>query len=185
MITTAEAVRPQPVDDPEQGVDLLGCEGTGRLVEDHDPRLRRSAPGGVSTIWRSASERSRTSASGSTAQAEPIGRLEDPGCGRRPVVATVPVDQLDVLGHGERRDEAQVLEHHADSAGGGQSVGESSSTTFTVDADLALLGMVDPVQDLHQACSCRRRSRRAARGPRPPADPGRHGRWRRATRTAG
>ena len=43
----------------------------------------------------------------------------------------------------ERRDQAQVLEHHADPAARA-SIGEPSSVELAVDADLPLLGMFTP-----------------------------------------
>ena len=44
---------------------------------------------------------------------------------------------------------------------------------LVVDEDLALVGLVQPVEDVHQGATCRRRSRRAARGSRPARRPGR------------
>ncbi len=50
---------------------------------------------------------------------------------------------------GERGDEAQVLEHHADSVAAGVDR-RVDLRELAVDADLSFVGMVDPVEHLHQ-----------------------------------
>ena len=59
--------------------------------------------------------------------------------------------ERDVLGHGERRDEAQVLEHHADARGTCGATASRGVDRGAVDVDRALVGLVHAVDELHQA----------------------------------
>jgi hypothetical protein len=59
------------------------------------------------------------------------------------------VAERDVLGHGERADQHEVLVDHAEPAG--QRVGRRAQAHgLAVEADRALVGLVEPVEDLHQ-----------------------------------
>ena len=61
----------------------------------------------------------------------------------------VLVAEHDVLGDGEHRDEHEVLVHHAD-AGGHRVAGPLNGTGHVVDQDLALVGLVEAVEHVHQ-----------------------------------
>jgi hypothetical protein len=61
-------------------------------------------------------------------------------------VALVP--SIDVLGDGEDRDQHEVLVHHADA--GGHRVPGRRRSPVAVDEDLALVGLVEPVEHVHQ-----------------------------------
>ena len=63
--------------------------------------------------------------------------------------ATWLVTEEDVLGDGEGRDEAELLEDHADAEGSGV-VGRADLDRRAVDRDLPFVRRVDPLQDLHQ-----------------------------------
>ena len=134
-----EPFDPQLLDAGEEGVDLLRGEHAGGLVED-DERAPAISTLRISTRWRSPIDRRRTNASGSTARpkrslASLMLRAERP-----PVEAqAVQVErERDVLGDGERGDQAQVLEHHADAGGRGprpaSGAAPASPSTSTVPA---------------------------------------------------
>ena len=57
--------------------------------------------------------------------------------------------QDDVLGHGHHRDEHEVLVHHADPLGDGI-VRTADVDFFAVQEDLAFIGPVETVEDVHQ-----------------------------------
>ena len=61
----------------------------------------------------------------------------------------VSAPEGDVFGHGEDRDQHEVLVHHAD-AGGHGVARAAEGDGFVVDEDLALGGLVESVQDVHQ-----------------------------------
>ena len=61
----------------------------------------------------------------------------------------VLVAEHDVLGDGEDGDEHEVLVHHAD-AGGDGVTGPGERDGLVVDEDLALVGLVEPVEHVHQ-----------------------------------
>ena len=82
-------------------------------------------------------------------EAEPLRGLHDACPSGSGAHATGAGRQLDVLEHRERRDEAEVLEHHADAVLAGV-VRRPDPDDLAVDPDLALVGVVDPVEDLHQ-----------------------------------
>jgi hypothetical protein len=55
----------------------------------------------------------------------------------------------DVLQHGEVVGQLEVLEHHADAARDGIR-GRGEAHLLAVDADRSLIGLLHPVEDLHQ-----------------------------------
>ena len=56
----------------------------------------------------------------------------------------------DVLGHRHDRDEHEVLVHHADPQPDRLRAASRSRTGSPSQADLALVGLVEPVEDVHQ-----------------------------------
>ena len=69
--------------------------------------------------------------------------------GEEAEAACLLVAEHDVLGHGEHRDEHEVLVHHAD-AGGHGVARAAEGDRLVVDEDLALVRLVEPVEDVHQ-----------------------------------
>ena len=68
----------------------------------------------------------------------------------RPSGPRVDLDaEHDVLGDGEHRHEHEVLVDHAD-AGGDRVARAAERDRLAVDQDLALVGLVEAVQDVHQ-----------------------------------
>ena len=68
---------------------------------------------------------------------------------RKPPALVVSAAQGHVFRDGEDRDQHEVLVHHAD-AGGHGVAGSAEGDRFVVDQDLALGGLVQPVEDVHQ-----------------------------------
>ena len=122
----------------------------------------------ISTRWRSPIDRSRTVAAGIDRQPEALDGVRDPARAsalrskRRPCSRQ---RERHVLGDGERRHEAQVLEHHADAVRPGDGR-RGDRDRLAVDRDRALVGRVHARRSPSSASTCRRRSRRARRGPR-------------------
>ena len=86
-------------------------------------------------------------------EAEPGGDLAHLRAGGGEVEAAAELGLLvaehDVLGHGEHRDEHEVLVHHAD-AGLHGVAGAGEVLDGVVEQDLALVGLVQAVEDVHQ-----------------------------------
>ena len=107
----------------------------------------------ISTLCWAPTGRFSTRASGGDVEAELPGYPEDVGASLAPVEKTEPLDRLeaedDVLGHGEDRDQHEVLVDHADAPPDGiAGVGEAHR--FAVDADLAGIGVQQAEQDVHE-----------------------------------
>ena len=73
--------------------------------------------------------------------------------------------EQDVLRHGQHRHQHEVLVDHADAPADRVVTGRDLDG-LAVEQDLALVGRGQPVEDVHQGATCRRRSRRAGRGSR-------------------
>ena len=136
---------------PKQLADLLRGEHRGRLVEDQESRARYSALR-ISTRCCMPTERSATSASGSTLKPVALGELAN---ALRPRGGEVDdaeprglVAEHDVLGHRQRLDQHEVLVHHAD-AEVDRVRGERIATGGPV-RDAAGVGLVQAVDDVHQ-----------------------------------
>ena len=142
MITIGQSVAAEPVDHAEQRVDLLRGERARRLVEDDDARLGDQHPDEFDDLAlrqaQVADQRVGVDRAGRA-----VGRLDDPGAGRRRAQPAGAGRQLDVLEHREGRDEPQVLEHHADAVAAGVDR-RSDLDGLAVDADLALVGWLMP-----------------------------------------
>jgi hypothetical protein len=95
----------------------------------------------ISTRWRTPTGRSSTSASGSTLGRREVEELEGP---LRRLHA-----EHHVLGHGEDRDEHEVLVDHAD-AGADRVARVPEGHRGPVNEDLPLVLLVQAVQDVHQ-----------------------------------
>ena len=116
-------------------------------------RIRASASRSLSTstFWRSPTERRQTAAEGSTSKPyradidrmRPaiVGRIEHPG--------EVRQEQRDVLGHAERGDLDEVLEHEAD-AEPSRVVRRPDGNRPPLEPDLPGVRAVEAVEDLHQ-----------------------------------
>ena len=108
----------------------------------------------ISTRCWTPTGRSSTTASGSTwrpyrSESSSTSRRARRRSSRPRPAGARSSPERDVLGHGEDRDQHEVLVHHAD-AGGDRVLGGADVHRLVVDQDLALVGLDQPVQDVHQ-----------------------------------
>ena len=96
------------------------------------------------------------------------GRCGPSPAGRRCAAGPRLAAEGEVLRHGERRDQVQLLVDRGD-AGAWASAGPAKRTGSPVEDDLAVVVGDDAGEDLDQRATSRRRSRRAGRAPHPPA----------------
>ena len=107
----------------------------------------------ISTRCCTPTGRSATSASGRNGEVVALGDLADL-TSRAALVdeaqaAGVLVPEHHVLGHGEHRDQHEVLVHHAH-AGGHRVARATEGDRLPVDEDLPLIRLVQAVEDVHQ-----------------------------------
>ena len=107
----------------------------------------------ISTRCWTPTGRSSTSASGLTCSPYLFGQVAHVPAGPPPVDQAERAGPLhaqgDVLGHGEHRDQHEVLVHHAD-AGLDRVARRAEVLRLAVDQDLALVRLGQPEQDVHQ-----------------------------------
>ena len=146
------AVRAEVAHDAEEVLGLAGGEHRGRLVQDQDAGLAHQRLDDLDPLLDADGEfldhRVRVDV-----EAELLGQVPHLGPGPPPVeqaeAAGGLLAQGHVLGHGEHRDEHEVLVHHADPGGDGV-FGGADRDRLAVHPDLALVGLSQPVQDVHQ-----------------------------------
>ncbi len=150
-----QALRAQGRDPGEQGVDLLGGEHAGRLVEDDDAR---AAHQDLEDLDPLALPDRQVADLGRGVDREPValGRLGDL---RRELLGLEPDALLveregDVLGHRQGGHEPEVLEDHADPEVAGDD-GIVDLDLRAVDGDRPLVRGVHAVDDLHQRALAR------------------------------
>ena len=138
--------------DLHQLVGLLRRQDRGRLVEDEDLGVAGERLDDLDPLL-DADGQVLDQRVGVDVEAEPLGDLADPLAGGVEVErAGEPgglVAEHDVLGDGEDRDEHEVLVDHAD-AGGDRVAGAGEVLHHVVEDDLALVGRVEAVEDVHQ-----------------------------------
>ncbi len=108
-----QPVLAEAVDHAEQRLDLLRSERARGLVEDDDARLGDQHPDELDDLALRQAQVAHQGV-GIDVEAETFGGLDDPRPRRAGTHAAGARRQFDVLQHGEGRDEAEVLEHHAD-----------------------------------------------------------------------
>ena len=145
-----EAAGPQLTETGEEGVDLLGGEHAGGLVEDDELGPRHQH---LEDLHPLALADGQVADEGRGVAGQPVagGGLVDLAGQSGPVEAEAPAGQGegDVLGHGQRRHQAQVLEHHADAEVTGDG-GRVDAHRRAGEAHLARVGSVDAVDQLHE-----------------------------------
>src|SRR3954464_4167431 len=147
----AGAVLLQRLEDAEEVARLLGGEHRGRLVEDEDPRPAEERAQDLHALLHADADilDARVGVHG---EAVAVRQLAHARRGRVEVEQQALarlVGQDDVLGHRHDGDEHEVLVHHADPVLDGLQR-RADADGPAVDADLALVGLVQPVEDAHQ-----------------------------------
>src|SRR4051812_17844710 len=130
----------------EQLVGLLRGEDRGRLVHDDEARLLEQTAHDLDPLPLADRERVDR-AVGLERQAVGLGDAPDPLAQALQVVGLEAEGH--VLEHGERVEQREVLEHHADAEAAGL-VRAVDHDALAVDPDLALVRLNHPVGDLHQ-----------------------------------
>ena len=138
--------------DLHQLVGLLRGEHRGRLVEDEHLRVAGERLDDLDPLLH-ADRQVLDDGVGVDVEAEPLGDLLDPLAGRVEVEGAGEAGGLvaehDVLGDGEDRHQHEVLVDHAD-AGRDRVAGSGEVLDLAVEHDLALVGLVEAVEDVHQ-----------------------------------
>jgi hypothetical protein len=147
----ARAVGLERLEHAEQVARLLRGEDGGRLVEHEDARVAVQRAQDLHALLHADADvlDARVGVDG---QAVAIGELAHARAGSLDVeqqAAPRLVGQHDVLGHGHDRDEHEVLVDHADAEVDGLQR-RSDADGPAVDAHLALVGLVQPVEDAHE-----------------------------------
>ena len=147
----AGAVGLQRLEHAEEVARLLGGQHRGRLVEDEDPRPAEQRAQDLDALLHADGD---VLDDGVGVDGEPVAvrQLAHARGGRLEVeehALARLVGQHDVLGHGHDRDEHEVLVDHADPEVDGLERRVDGDGP-AVDADLALVGRVEPVEDAHQ-----------------------------------
>ena len=136
----------------EQLLDLLGDEHGRRLVQDQDVRAPVEELEDLDPLLLADADVLDPGV-GVQGGAEPAGQLPHPLLGRVPVEpAAAPAGlgaEHDVLGHGEVVDQHEVLVDHADAQLDGLA-GRVDHLRLAPDQDLALVGLLQAVEHLHQ-----------------------------------
>ena len=136
----------------EQLLDLLGDEHGRRLVQDQDVRAPVEELEDLDPLLLADADVLDPGV-GVQRGAEPAGQLPHPALGRVPVEpAAAPAGlgaEHDVLGHGEVVDQHEVLVDHADAQLDGLA-GRVDDLGLAPDQDLALVGLLQAVEHLHQ-----------------------------------
>jgi hypothetical protein len=144
------ALRQRP-HDLHQVVGLLRREDGGRLVEDQHLRVPDQCLDDLHALLH-ADREVLDQGVDRHLQAVALGDLAHLAAGGAAVQEAEPralVPQLDVLGDGEHGDQHEVLVHHAD-ARAHRVAGAGERDSLAVDQDLALVGVVEPVEHVHQ-----------------------------------
>ena len=146
------AARREAADHLEQLLGLLRREHCGRLVEDEDVRLAIErlqdldalllADGDVLDLRRRVDGQSVAVRDLLDAALGLVDVEHDPAPGRL-------LGEDDVLGHRHHGDEHEVLVHHPH-AGPDRRARSAQTHGVPLDHDLALVGVVEPVEDVHQ-----------------------------------
>ena len=146
----AASVRDHRPERPEQVVDLLRGEDGGRLVHDQDPRAAIEQLEDLDPLLL-ADRQLPDLGAGVDPQAEPRGQLADLGLRslRAKPEARLGQAEQDVLGHGLRRDEREVLVDHAE-PGRDRVARRAEGDRLAVEQDLAGIRPVQPGQDVHE-----------------------------------
>ena len=138
--------------DVHQLVGLLGREHRGRLVEDEELGVAGERLDDLHALLH-ADREVLDDGLGLHVEAEAVGDLGDAVAGgvevERAGEAGGLVAEHDVLGDGEDGDEHEVLVDHAD-AGGHRVTGPGEVLHLAVELDLALVGLVEAVEHVHQ-----------------------------------
>ena len=142
----------EALEDLEQLHRLLRRQHRGRLVEDQDVGAAIERLEDLDALLLAhgdvADARVRVDV-----EAELLGELADAAFGGGGVEKYAVPPRLrgehDVLGDGHHRDEHEVLVHHPD-PGGNRAVRRADVGRLAVQQDLALVGPVEPVEDVHQ-----------------------------------
>jgi hypothetical protein len=136
----------------EQLLDLLGDEHRRRLVQDQDVSAPVEELEDLDPLLL-ADPDVLDPGVGVERGAEPAGQLPHPALGLAQVEAAAALVRLgpehDVLGHGEVVDQHEMLVDHADAQLDGLA-GRVDLLGLAPDQDLALVGLLQPVQHLHQ-----------------------------------
>src|SRR5215471_4823693 len=150
---------PQFAHDPEQVLGLAGGQHRAGLVEDEHLRVAQQRFDDLDPLLH-ADRQLFHEGVGIHAQAEPFGEREDltarlapveqakRGQAERPLAYRLSAER-DVLGHGEDRHQHEVLVHHAD-LGPDRVPGRVDGDRLVVEQDLALVGLHEPVEHVHQ-----------------------------------
>ena len=127
----------------------------GGLVEDQDTRLRQEELEDLHLLLISHGELADR-CRGIDVQAEPLAELADPPLDRPAADdgRQVGEEERDVLEHAERRDEHEVLEHHADPPPS-RVTGRANLHPLAVAEELAGVGADEAVQDLRERALAR------------------------------
>src|SRR5215471_18970250 len=150
---------PQFAHDPEQVLGLAGGQHGGGLVEYQNLGVTEQRLDDLDPLLH-ADRQFFHYGVGIHAQAEPLGQREYLTAGPAPVeqaeggqaersLAHRLAAEGDVLGHGEDRHQHEVLVHHAD-LGPDRVPGRIDHDRFVVEQDLALVGLHQPVEHVHQ-----------------------------------
>ncbi len=138
--------------DVHQLVGLLRGEHRGGLVEDEEPGVAGQGLDDLHALLHAHRE-VLDEGVGIHVEAETLGDLGDPVAGgvevQRAGEAGGLVAEHDVLRDGEDGDEHEVLVHHAD-PGRHRVAGTGEVLDHAVELDLALVGLVEAVEDVHQ-----------------------------------
>ncbi len=130
----------------------MRCKDRRRLVQDEDVRLAVEGLDDLHPLLY-AHRKIVDVGIGVNVQAVLVGQLTDSvGCPvpvEEQTIAPGFVAQHDVLGHGQRGDEHEMLVHHADALGNGV-VGAVDVGLAAVEEDLAFVRGIETVQSVHQ-----------------------------------
>ena len=139
------------LDDLEELARLLRREDCGRLVEDEDLGAAVERLQDLDPLLHADADRLDAGV-GPDREAEPLGELAD-ALLRLALVDERALRRLsgedDVLRHGHHRDEHEVLVHHADPRVD-RLARRVDAQRFAVQPKLALVRVVEPVEDVHQ-----------------------------------
>ena len=165
----AIALRAQFGEGAEQALDLLRRQHLGRLVEDQHARAGEQLLEDLDLLLvadREAADRQPRIDRQAQALGEAAHAAAHVAPGRSP--GQVVEKERDILPDAERRDQAEVLEHHADAQTAGVARrGDGRRRARRRGSRRRRAG--NSRTGSCTACSCRRRSRRATRPLRPPA----------------
>ena len=131
----------------EQPLHLLRGQHRGRLVHDQELRVLQQAAHDFDALALADGERVHVAARVER-QAVSLGHLDDPGSERAQVTRIIHAER-DVLEHGHRLEQREMLEHHAD-AEAARLLRAGDRDLAAVPADRARIGLEHAVDDLDQ-----------------------------------